>query len=158
MKYLKTYKSVNEDTSLGELSFEDFSDLFIDITDMYKHEILDYHDEDTAYFEVKIFIEMDLDGADIDYGFNYLNGFGTVDEPDKISDFSEIRKYIMGEIPDLEDKINEIKTTIEASKKLHELLEDIESNILPRLKLFSNYSHIEVGFQDDEFCLLYYIK
>lgn len=32
MRYLKTYKSINEST-LGDLNFEDFQDLFVDITD-----------------------------------------------------------------------------------------------------------------------------
>jgi len=111
---------------------------------VYKHEIIDCHDEEPAYFEVKINMDINLSQGDVDFGFDYLQKFGSVEDPLEISDFSEIKRYIMLEIPNLKNKIEEIKYIIESSKKLHVILEDIESNILPRLKLFSNYSHISV--------------
>lgn len=35
MKYLKTYKVINE-SNLSDLSFDDFQDILFDITDKYK--------------------------------------------------------------------------------------------------------------------------
>ena len=158
MRYLKTYKSVNEST-LGDLSFEDFQDLFVDITDKWDdvsfREIKDIGDK---FYGISIIINIEfIEGNDFDI-LSILRDFSNNDDPLVVSEeeFVDIFDKIDDNIQNLYDLKDKIDSIMSKNKEIKKLIEEIKI-VYHRLKHFSNYKEIQLAFDYDEVSLYYCI-
>ena len=114
MKYLKTYKFINEST-FGDLSFDDFKDILIDITD--KLDNFDYYKQNNLY---------------------------QINIRTNIPDFL-LNKDVYDVINSKETELNSINKQITEMSKLIELIKDIEENVITRLITFDNCLEVQIG-------------
>jgi hypothetical protein len=161
MKYLKTYKSINEST-LGELSFEDFKDILIDIVDEYSesHEFIEYSEEqEDSYFG----LYMNIQSKYMEYNFDILGelkDFGDHDDPQTLdhTNYVDIIDRIEDNRSDLQEIKDKIDECISFNKKMNSLIDELNSYIFPKLNSFSNCEDVRIGFDSEGIIIEFDIK
>jgi hypothetical protein len=146
MKYLKKYGSIKEST-MGDLSFEDFQDILTDITDKYDFKFS--FDEDKKSYDFWIFFDVSSIHIKED-------GFGFIREylPETINDTLEC----VGEKnADLESAKENIDKMVSLNKKLINILNELQKYIIPRFKSFSNCESVVIEYEEDAI-LIQFIK
>jgi hypothetical protein len=149
MKHLRTYKSINEST-LGELSFEDFKDILIDIADLGD----EYKFNNTYGYSLVIYLNIDRMLLDPTDRFNYLKEISDYNRPIDLNDmtFEKIKDSISNRISYYESKI---KLIIEVNKKLLDIIKRLEDSV-NILKKFKHHG-ISISFDSNLVCLEFFM-
>ena len=151
MKYLKKYGSIKEST-MGDLSFEDFQDILTDITDKHDGDYY-FNEEDSDEHFYQLILNFEPNYVVIDEnGMDFLSKFGTMDDPLTYNDeiYINIKESIEDKNSQLESTKKNIDNMISFNKKIIDIIDEINQYIIPRLRLFSNCLEIKIGFEVDE--------
>ncbi len=152
MKYLKKYGSIKEST-MGDLSFEDFQDILTDITDKVDGDFNFHHieDEEDGYYVLILTLKPNYVVID-ENGMEFLSKFGRIDDPLTYNDeiYINIKESIEDKNSQLESTKKNIDNMISFNKKIIDIIDEINQYIIPRLRLFSNCLEIKIGFEVDE--------
>lgn len=158
--YLKRF---NEEYSGEECDFQTFKELMFDISDYYECEFEDHSNTegDKHYScEIKLPNFGRIDTDDLYYNCNYLRDIiGYPDEPGGV-DFNEVRSTINGQNNRLIDLKSKIDSIVDMNKKVSEIFEILESQIVPRFEEFSNFESFSIGYDKysdwDEIIKIYF--
>jgi hypothetical protein len=154
VRYLKTYKSINESDVNMSLEFEDFKDIFIDIVDKYSNRHI--FDQDRDLYE----LVMSFNPSFIDHNFDILgelSDFGEVNDP-QIFDYDGIASRIEDASRELDNIKNTIDDCIAFNEKIKSLMNELNEYIIPSLTRFSNCDYIGIAFDSEDISIIYFIK
>lgn len=160
MKYLRKF---NESAS-GELDFETFKDIMLELSDIFSCEFNDYtNNEDYVptdggrFYDCQLTIpyldDYAINDDNPDFNFDYLgyqnDGIEPIDEPGDIKSLYQDSK-IYDTIDDQSDKLEKLKRDldliIESNNKMKSVFNIIEEHILPRFESYSNFLQCDCGF------------
>lgn len=159
MRYLKTYKSVNEST-LGDLSFEDFQDLFVDITDKWDDFNFYNHDEDFSFNIYEFSIGFDFGSTPSDEGrVNNDLDFIYHSDSDNIQDsIFNIENSIFKEKNKISENITYLNSLLKTYDEIERFLLELKDHVVPKMVKFSNCEIVKLHVDKYDIILEFYIK
>lgn len=153
--YLKRF---NEEYSGEECDFQTFKELMFDISDYYECEFEDHSNavpefpggSANKYYtcEIKLPNFGSIDTDDLYFNCNYLRDLiGFPDEPGGVN-FNNVKSTINSQNNRLIDLKSKIDSIVDMNKKVNEIFEILENQIVPRFEEFSNFESFSIGYDD----------